>query len=172
MNLSPHSYIGYYDGGTSWGLYTAGNVRLTWFPNCTLKTDGNGTVTCGSDNTGSMDCASCDDRFVNAAGDTMTGILTMNANIVMNGNNVRDANTVQANIILDNDDANLNINDNVIISGDLVANNNVWGAQTQVTNFNLDAELVCPAGTYLTGLIRRDVGGSAPEVYGIFCREL
>ncbi|MCD6483456.1 MAG: hypothetical protein J7K83_04290, partial [Candidatus Aenigmarchaeota archaeon] len=54
-----------------------------------------------------------DTRFVNAAGDSMSGDLTMSDNDIL------DANTVQANTLEDPEDGQLTINDGVYISGNV-----------------------------------------------------
>ncbi len=86
--------------------------------NNALKFEGSGSVSISFDSTnhkviitgsGITDCSQCDSRFVNAAGDTMTGDLNMQ------DHNIKDANNVETNAIYDPEDSRIEIKDTAII---------------------------------------------------------
>ncbi|MFH1445334.1 MAG: hypothetical protein ABIF08_02520 [Nanoarchaeota archaeon] len=58
-------------------LNGTGGLDLNWFRSCTLKTDANGNMVCGTDNNDNTVYVGVADNWVNESGDLMTGDLNM-----------------------------------------------------------------------------------------------
>jgi len=71
----------------------------------------NGRWQCADDQTGITSCSSCDSRFVNTAGDSMTG------NLNMKDHDVKDVDTLETNTIKDPEDAWVYVDDNLEVNG-------------------------------------------------------
>ncbi len=134
----------------SGGMILKGALMFQNFGNCTLKTDGNGNVTCGTDLTGggagtfgSGNVVTIgDSRYLRTAGGTMTGNLTVRAAI---------------------SGSSLNISGNITNSGSIVTKNSI-----------ITKSIFSGAGLLLNGnaMIRGTMSGRSLTVTGTGSRPL